>query len=87
MYFANGNFPSNDRFAKVFKKMNSSYEERTSVTHLPQSSTDNSFYGEKSIGYSEDKDLRFVVPAKPKPMRTVLPLDEESVLNVLFVER
>ena len=85
MYFANGNYPSNDRFAKVFKKMNSSYEERNSITHLPQSSTDNSFYGEKSIGYSEDKDLRLVVPAKPKPMRTVLPLNEDSVLNVLFV--
>jgi hypothetical protein len=85
MYFANGNYPSNDRFAKVFKKMNSSYEERNSITHLPQSSTDNSFYGEKSIGYSEDKDVRFLIPAKPKPMRTVLPLDQESVLNVLFV--
>lgn len=87
MYFANSNYPSNERFAKVFKKMNSSYEERTSVTHLPQSSTDNSFYGEKSIGYSEDKDTRYTIPSKPKPMRTVLPLDEESVLKVFFTER
>ena len=47
-----GQYPTNERFAKVFRKMNSSYEDRTSVTHLPQSSTDNSLYGERSIGFS-----------------------------------
>lgn len=76
MYFANSNYPSNERFTKVFKKMNSSYEERTSVTHLPQSSTDNSFYGDKSIGNSEDQNTKYSIPLKPKPIRNVISFDE-----------